>query len=78
MNPGKRMTTQDYIDEINRLEAENEKLRYEVNTVHGLWATDRPDLVKDPKKVMFRIHCFGAKDVAAIEKTMKKESKKNT
>ena len=21
----------------------------------GLWATDRPDLVKDPKEVMFRI-----------------------
>ena len=30
-------------------------LKHHRNTTIGLWATDRPDLIQDPKKIMFRI-----------------------
>jgi hypothetical protein len=31
------------------------KLEHHRDTTVGLWATDRPDLVKDTKKIMFEI-----------------------
>jgi hypothetical protein len=31
------------------------KLEHHESTTVGLWATDRPDLVEDPKGVMFQI-----------------------
>jgi hypothetical protein len=32
-----------------------DELQYFKDSTIGLWATDRPDLIKDPKKVMFEI-----------------------
>ena len=31
------------------------KLEHHEATTMGLWATDRPDLIQDPKKIMFQI-----------------------
>ena len=36
-------------------EGEIKELRHFRDTVIGLWATDRPDLVDDPQKIMFQI-----------------------
>jgi len=32
-----------------------EELQHHKDTTLGLWATDRPDLIEDPKKIMFEI-----------------------
>ena len=34
---------------------ENERLTHYETTTIGLWVTDRPDLVNDPKKIMFQL-----------------------
>ena len=31
------------------------ELQHHKDTTIGLWATDRPDLVEDPKKIMFQL-----------------------
>ncbi len=40
---------------IHKLEQEIKRLRYYETTTLGLWCTDRPDLVDDPKKIMFQL-----------------------
>ncbi len=32
-----------------------EDLQHHMDTTMGLWATDRPDLIHDPKGILFRI-----------------------
>lgn len=45
---------QDIVDILN--EDQNLKdLEHHKSTTTGLWATDRPDLIKDPDKVLFQI-----------------------
>ena len=33
----------------------NKELQHYRDTTVGLWATDRPDLIEDPKGIMFRL-----------------------
>jgi len=40
---------------LNPVNEELKKLRHHRDTTVGLWATDRPDLVNDPKNIMFRL-----------------------
>ena len=43
------------LETLKELLEEAKKLEHHKDTTVGLWATDRPDLVDDPKKIMFRI-----------------------
>lgn len=40
---------------VGVLEDYAKKLKHHYDTTVGLWATDRPDLVNDPKKMLFEI-----------------------
>lgn len=46
-----------YIDEINKLieKLNVKKLQHHKDTTLGLWATDKPELINDPKKLLFKI-----------------------
>ena len=50
------LTRQQVHDIINEyVQQASKKLEHHKNTTVGLWATDRPELVKDPQGVLFRI-----------------------
>lgn len=44
-----------HVDEYFKLVNRLKNLEHHESTTVGLWATDRPDLVKDPNKIMFQI-----------------------
>ena len=46
---------EDVSEDVLELHDEVERLQHHEASTVGLWATDRPDLVDDPKGVMFQI-----------------------
>ena len=43
------------LDDYIELQKENEEMKHYQDTTVGLWATDRPDLIVDKKKIMFQL-----------------------
>jgi len=46
----------DYLQsQLKERDEEFKRLQHHEDTTIGLWCTDRPDLIDDPKKVMFQL-----------------------